>query len=339
MDWRGEDHCLICQLQGKRGFLSLDLAAHSLGVIVRTMNIITLIPSATEIVSCLGLMDRLVGTSHECDWPETLPNLPKLTAPKLDITATSADIDRSVKSLIEDALGVYHVDADKMKALAPDIIITQDQCEVCAVSAGELDKALHDWTGGKPQVISLSPQNLDDILDDIQRVAALLGVPERGIAFLLDAQKRMVAVKEKAAQAETRPTMVFLEWIEPMMAGGNWMPELADIANADALLAKAGAHSPYMDMEALANADPDVIVVTPCGFGLERTAKEIEPLLADKDFQALKAMQNGRVYLADGNHYFNRPGPRIVDSLECLSEMLHPELFEARMKGSAWRTV
>lgn len=317
--------------------MSLDLAAHSLGVIVRTMNIITLIPSATEIVSCLGLMDRLVGTSHECDWPQTLPDLPKLTAPKLDITATSADIDRSVKTLIEDALGVYHVDADRMKALAPDIIVTQDQCEVCAVSAGELDKALHDWTGAKPQVISLSPQNLNDILDDIQRVAALLGVPERGIAFLLDAQKRIEAVRSKASQANSRPSMVFLEWIEPMMAGGNWMPELADIAHADALLAKAGSHSPYMDMETLQAANPDVIVVTPCGFGLERTAQEMEPLLADKDFQSLKAVRNGQLYLADGNHYFNRPGPRIVESLECLAEMLHPDLFAPEMKGSVWR--
>ncbi len=301
------------------------------------MNIITLIPSATEIVACLGLMDRLVGTSHECDWPPTLPDLPKLTAPKLDISASSAEIDRCVKTLIEDALGVYHVDADQIKALAPDIIITQDQCEVCAVSAGELDKALRDWTDNTPQVISLSPQNLDDILDDIQRVAALLGVPERGIAFLLDAQKRIAAIREKAAQATTRPSIVFLEWIEPMMAGGNWMPELADYAHAETLLATAGAHSPYIDIKALIKADPDIIVATPCGFGLERTAKEMGPLLADKDFQSLKAVRNGQLYLADGNHYFNRPGPRIVESLECLAEMLHPDLFAPEMKGSVWR--
>lgn len=303
------------------------------------MNIITLIPSATEIVSCLGLTDRLVGTSHACDWPHDLPRLPHLTAPKLDTTASGATIDRSVKRLIEDALGVYRIDAEKIKALAPDIIITQDQCEVCAVSAGELDKALGDWLDNRPQVISLSPQNLDDIFDDIQRVAALLGVPERGIAFLLDAQKRIEATKKRAAKADNRPTVLFLEWIDPMMAGGNWMPDLADIANADALLAKAGAHSPYIDMAALMKADPDCIVVTPCGFDMYRTVQEMRPLLDNTDFRTLKAVQNGRLYVADGNHYFNRPGPRIVESLECLAEMLHPELFEPKMKDTVWQAA
>lgn len=300
------------------------------------MRIVSLIPSATEILAGLGLADRLVGLSHECDHPPHLPDLPRLTEPKLDPGAPSADIDRQVKDLVEQALGVYRIDAERLQALAPDIIVTQDQCEVCAVSQGELQRALGGWLDGAPQLISLSPQRLDDIFDDVQRVAALTGVPERGIELVLAGKKRLDAMAEKAAGAEIRPRVAMIEWIEPLMTGGNWMPELVALAGGENLLSEPGVHSPFIDFADLAKADPDILVVSPCGFDLERTRAEMVALEKQERFRRLRAVAENRVYLTDGNAYFNRPGPRIVDSAEILGEILHPELFAPAHGGEGW---
>lgn len=301
------------------------------------MKIVSLIPSATEIAAALGLADRLAGLSHECDWPPDLPDLPRLTAPKLDPSAPSGEIDRSVRGLVEAALGVYRVDAERLQAIAPDIILTQDQCEVCAVGRSELEAALADWTGHRPQLVSLSPVRLDDILDDIQRVAALTGVPDRGIAVGLEARRRIEAVRERVRQAGQRPRLAFIEWIDPLMDGGLWMPELIEAAGADPVRGEAGGHSARMEVADLAATEPDLIVTAPCGFDLERTAAEMRVLADDATFAALAAVRAGRVALCDGNAYFNRPGPRIVDSLEILAEIVHPELFPPEREGSAWR--
>jgi len=301
------------------------------------MNIVSLIPAATEIVAALGLTDRLVGLSHECDWPEDLPDLPRLTAPKLDPSAPSAEINRSVKSLIEAALGVYEIDAERLRSLAPDIILTQDQCEVCAVSESALESALADWTGTRPQLVSLSPDRLGDILDDIQRVAALTGVPEAGMEVVLEAKRRIDAVREQARESATRPRLAFLEWIDPLMGGGLWQPELVEAAGAANLTGHAGQHSAVMEPTDLAAADPEIVVAAPCGFDLERTAAEMQALETNAAFTGMTAVQQGRVALCDGNAFFNRSGPRIIDSLEILAEIVHPELFPPQWEGRAWR--
>jgi len=302
------------------------------------MTIVSLIPAATEIVAALGLSDRLVGLSHECDYPPDLPELPRLTAPKLDPQAASGEIDRSVRGLVEAALSVYDIDAERLRALAPDIILTQDQCEVCAVSRSALESALADWTGLQPQLVSLAPARLGDILDDIQHVAALTGVPDLGVQVVLEAKRRIDAVKTTAGEAERQPRLAFLEWIDPLMGPGLWAPELVEAAGAVPLFGEAGAHTRILDPEALAAADPEIVVAAPCGFDRARTEAEMNAAAGgDSVFKRLTAAREGRVALCDGSAYFNRSGPRIVDSLEILAEIVHPELFPPRHAGTAYR--
>lgn len=301
------------------------------------MRIVSLIPSATDIVVELGLADRLVGVSHECSLPAGLEEPPRLTAPKLDISAPSGSIDRSVRELVEAALGVYRIDAETLRSLGPDLILTQDQCEVCAVSLDALEEALAGWTGGRPQVVSLAPSTLDDILDDIQRVAALTGAPDRGIACLLEAKRRIETVREKTGARTGTPRVAFLEWLDPLMDGGLWIPEMIEIAGGAPVFGKAGAHSQRIAAEDLIAADPEILIAAPCGFDLSRTAAELPALEAVAGYEGLSAVREGRIALCDGDRFFNRPGPGMIESLEILGEIIHPELFASAWRDEAWR--
>lgn len=301
----------------------------------RPRRVVSLIASATEIVCALGGRDWLVGRSHECDFPADVAALPQLTAPKFKVEGSSADIDRRVQEIVRDGLSVYSVDGDALKALAPDVIVTQDHCEVCAVSLSDVEAATCTWTGQPVRIVSLKPDSTADTYADIRRVADALGVPAAGEDLVTRMQQRIEAVRAQVA-GRPRPRVAFIEWVEPLMAGGNWMPELIDAAGGHNLFGEAGKHSDWMQWDDLAAADPDVIIVAPCGYGLARCLEELSLLEAKPGWARLQAVRNGRVTFADGNAYFNRPGPRLADSAEMLAEMIHLDLGHARYQHTAW---
>ncbi|MBO0699801.1 MAG: cobalamin-binding protein [Zavarzinella sp.] len=287
------------------------------------MRIVSLLASATEIVAALGLEDQLVGRSHECDFPESVKRLPVCTSPKFAVTGSSADIDRRVKETLQSDSSVYAVDAALLDELRPDVIVTQVQCEVCAVSLRDVEAAVAGMRH-RPKVVSLNPNSLADVWEDIRAVAAGCRVPDRGESLVTDCQKRMRAVAEKV-RGLSRPTVACIEWVDPLMAAGNWVPELVELAGGINLFGEAGKHSPWMTWDDLVRRDPDVIVVMPCGFDLPRTKTDLPALTNRPGWERLRAVQTGRVWAADGNAYFNRPGPRLVEALEMLAEAFHPE--------------
>jgi iron complex transport system substrate-binding protein len=223
--------------------------------------------------------------------------------------------------------------------LRPEVIVTQSHCEVCAVSQRDVERAVGDWLGAQPKVVSLAPNALADVWDDVCRVADALGAPDRGAALVRGLHERMSVIADRARALSARPTVAYVEWIEPLMAGGNWMPELVEMAGGVNLFGEAGRHSPWLTWEELRRRDPDVIFVAPCGFDLARTRQEMPALTRRPDWADLRAAGTGRVYLADGNQYFNRPGPRLVESLEILAEVLHPEAFRFGHEGPGWQRL
>ena len=298
--------------------------------------IVSLLPSATEIVCALGCGEQLVGRSHECDFPSEIRGLPAGTESKLDPKRSSADIDRQVKSLLQDALSIYRIDTEQLRAWRPDVILTQAQCEVCAVSLLEVEQAVANLAGGKPKVVSLSPQRLVDVWGNVLTVAEALGVAERGKTLVKQLKNRVVDVIAKAALVKRRPSVACIEWLEPLMAAGNWVPELVELAGGSNLFGEAGNHSPWLNWEALQEHNPEIIVAMPCGFDLARTREELPALVRRPGWAKLRAVRAGRVYLADGSQFFNRPGPRLVESLEMLGEMFHPQLFNFGHQGRGW---
>jgi iron complex transport system substrate-binding protein len=299
------------------------------------LRIVSLIASATEIVCALGARDHLVGRSHECDFPEKVISLPRLTAPKFNVEGTSAEIDTRVRQIVRDGLSVYRVDVDALKALAPDVIVTQDHCEVCAVSLSDVEAATCTWTKHDVRIVSLKPDSMADAYADIRRVAHALGDEPAAERLIATMQDRIAAVSRRVAVAP-RPRVAFIEWVDPLMAGGNWMPELIEAAGGNNLFGEAGKHSGWMQWDEFAAADPDVILVAPCGYGLQRCLEELPLLRAKPGWSGLSAVRSGRVYFADGNAYFNRPGPRLAESAQVIAEILHPERVPPTHRGSAW---
>jgi iron complex transport system substrate-binding protein len=301
------------------------------------MRVVSLIASATEIVCALGCEDRLVGRSHECDYPESVKRLPVLTAPKFDPDGTSYQIDQRVKAILQEGLSVYRVDGERLRKLAPDVIVTQAQCEVCAVSLRDVERAVCSWLHACPRLVSLTPNNLADVWADIERVAEALEVPERGAVLIPCLRGRMAAVAARARAHPEKPTVACVEWLDPLMAAGNWVPELVDMAGGVNLFGSAGTHAPGLTWEDLRGRDPDVIVLLPCGFDIERTRQDLHLLTGRPGWSDLRAVRAGRVFLTDGNQFFNRPGPRLAESLEILAEVLHPGAFAFGHEGTGWQ--
>ena len=298
--------------------------------------IVSLLPSATEIICALGFDDQLVGRSHECDFPPAITELPPLTEAKLDPQLPSRAIDDAVKRLVEDGSSVYRVDAERLRALAPSVIVTQDQCEVCAASLGDVEAALAAWTGSAPRLVSLSPATLGDVWVSFSQVADALGAPERGLTLATELANRITEVAERTQRLRPRPRVACIEWLDPLMAAGNWVPELVSLAGGEYLLGKAGSQSRWLAANELAAADPDVIVVLPCGFDLPRTRAELADIVRAPDWQRLRAVREGRIAIVDGNQYFSRPGPRLVESLQILAEILHSREFDPEHRGTGW---
>jgi iron complex transport system substrate-binding protein len=287
--------------------------------------IVSLIPSGTEIVCALGLRDALLGVSHECDFPLGVAELPVVCEPKLDPTRSSGEIDRSVRALVEQVLSVYRVRAEVLAELAPELIVTQHQCEVCAVSESDVVRAC-STLGLDARVCSLEPECLADIAADFARVAEAAAVPERGKALAAEFEARLSRV-EARARGLPAPRVALVEWLDPPMIAGGWMPELARIAGAEPVIVDAPRRFETVDYAAIAGADADVIVVLPCGFDVERTLADMTRGTAGAALLETRAARAGRLYVVDGNAYFNRPGPRIADSVEILASIIHPERF------------
>ncbi|HWP84795.1 MAG TPA: cobalamin-binding protein [Terriglobia bacterium] len=299
------------------------------------LRLVSLIPSATEIVCALGLEERLVGRSHECDYPPSVRPLPACTTAKLRSEAPSAEIDRQVQRILEEALSVYQVDTELLRSLRPTHILTQTQCEVCAVSLRDVEQALSAWMEEHPQILALQPVALADVWEDIRRLAAGLGVPERGHRLVQSLQSRMDAIAQAAAPWP-RPSVACIEWMEPLMASGNWMPELVAMAGGRNLFGESGRHASWLEWKDVVAADPDILLILPCGFDLARIRREMPALTERPGWKKLKSANTGSAFLLDGNQYFNRPGPRLAESLEILAEILHPEAFPFRHQGSGW---
>jgi iron complex transport system substrate-binding protein len=291
--------------------------------------ILSLLPSTTEIAGALGLSEQLVGRSHECTLPPGVERLPVVTEPKLDVHAPSGAIDRRVKELVREGLSVYRVDAELARDLRPSVILTQTQCEVCAVTPADLEAAACEWMGVAPRLVAVAPNTLADVLDDVVRVAEGCGVSERGRA-VRDRERARIESITASAQAASRaagrrPRVASLEWIEPVMGAGNWLPELIERAGGESVLGRGGHDAAWSSLDEIARLDPDVVVIAPCGFELGRTRAGLGPLVGAPAFQELRAVREGRVFLADGFLHFNRPGPRIAESLEIYAELLWPD--------------
>ncbi len=301
--------------------------------------LVSLIASATEIVAALGCEDQLVGVSHECDFPASVTRLPACSAPRIDVDGTSRQIDERVKTSLQDAVSIYAVDADMLRNLQPTVIITQTQCEVCAVSLKDVEKAVCQLVDSKPKIVSLEPNALCDVWTDIRLVGEALQAEPRAETLIANLQERLTTLSDATTQLPDRPSIACIEWIDPLMAAGNWVPELVEIAGGRNLFGEADKHSPWMTFEELIEKDPDVIAIMPCGFDIERSRKEMTSLTERPEWQSLSAVQNKRVFLTDGNQYFNRPGPRLVESAEILAELLHPQTFNFGHSQTGWQTL
>lgn len=307
------------------------------------MRVISLLPSATEIVGVLDLMDQLVGVSHECDFPAEANHRPRVTrCPLHGSGLPSGEIDRRVSETLHAEGTLYTLDEELVRKLRPDLVLTQKLCDVCAVGYGSVAR-FAETLPDPPRIINLEPQTLKDIYADIIRVADALGAPERGVEVVENLRERVRRVRERAAEAIFRPRTVLLEWIDPPFCGGHWNPELVELAGGEEMIGRPGEPSRRLEWEEVLRARPQVLVLACCGYESGRTLQDLPLLTGRPGYEDLPAVKAGRVYAVDGNAYFARPGPRIVDSLEILAEILHPELFEGwfpnrgivRVDGSA----
>ena len=299
------------------------------------MKIISLISSATEIVCKLGCSESLVGISHECDYPENIRDLPVCSEPRLDINGTSLEVDNQVKSLLRKALSIYDLNESLISELKPDIIITQSQCNVCAVSLNDVQNALNKNLGINPTIISLEPKNLSDIFRDIKYVASKLNKDYVAAKIINSFEEEIVKLKSSKVK---KNTVACIEWIDPLMFAGNWVPEIVEIVGGKDLFGLKGEHSTWSKYEELFVKNPDKIIFMPCGYNIEKTKFEIKKICKMKEWYELKAVKSDSVYIADGSQYFNRPGPRLLDSIKIMDEILNNKVPKNYI-GRGWQKV
>jgi len=313
------------------------------------VRIISLLASATEMIYQLGCLDQLVGRSHECDYPPEVQSLPVVSKVQIDIDTSSAQIDAQIKQLAhktaepEDpalkALSIYNIDVDQLRTLQPDIIFTQTQCEVCAVSERDVMQAIQHLTGLQPRVVSLAPHQLDDVWEDVLRVGEALGRYDQAKMLVSGYKKRLDYLRNVTSKFGGRQRVTMLEWLDPLMAAGNWTPELVDYAGGENVFGEVGLHSPWLRWEELQAEDPDVLVLSPCGFSIERTLQDIAILQEHPAWQSLRAVKNRRVYAIDGNQYLNRSGPRLVESAELLGRVIWGEQLGVEVDTNGWTHI
>ena len=313
------------------------------------MRIISLLASATEMIAALGCLDQMVGRSHECDYPPQVLNLPVVSTVQIDINATSAQIDAQVKELAQEnrepqdpalkALSIYSLDINMLQALRPDIIFTQTQCEVCAVSERDVTRAVAQLTGLQPLVVSLSPYRLQDVWEDMSRVGRALGKREQAQVLVEQYQDRLNDLAAKTVTFNNKPKVAIFEWLDPIMGAGNWTPELIAYAGGQHIFGEIGQHTPWVTWEELQAADPDVIILSPCGYTLDRAIQDVPLLQKHPVWSRLQAVQNGRVYAIDGNQYLNRSGPRLVESAELIARAIWGERLPIPVDNQSWQQI
>jgi iron complex transport system substrate-binding protein len=300
------------------------------------VRIVSTLASGTELVCALGAGEMLVARSHECDTPEWVKSLPAVSRPTFDVTGTSGEIDRLVRAKLAAGEPLYEVDEEQLVALAPDVLITQTHCEVCAVTPGDLSHGAGDSsTLCRRQVVALRAGTLDGILAGFVDVARVLDREARGVELARECRARVESVRERTGGLR-RPRVACLEWTDPIFAMGNWGPELVEAAGGESLLATPGGHSTTTPWEAVVGADPEVLVVSACGYTIDRTMRDMPALASRPGWSELAAVRGGRVYVADGNRYFNRSGPSVFETAEILAEILHPEAFAPGHESRCW---
>jgi iron complex transport system substrate-binding protein len=301
------------------------------------LRVLSLLASGTEICCALGAGDWLVGRSHECDNPEWVRELPACSAPAFDVSGPSGEIDAEVTRRVRAGEPLYVVDNALIETLHPDLVIAQAHCEVCAVTPGDVERA-SCGLGGAMQVMALTAGTLEGVFAGMERVATALGLKDRGLALIEAEKARLERVRERCA-LHTAKSVVLLEWTDPIFAMGNWGPELVEAANGRLLIGNVGEHSRAIAWDLVRAADPEVLVVAPCGFGLERALSERGNLENLPGWAEMRAVRSGRVAYGDGNLYFNRSGMTTVRTAEILGEMLHGEVFGERSEGASWQWV
>jgi iron complex transport system substrate-binding protein len=297
--------------------------------------IASLLPAATEMVYAMGLGSHLVARSHECDYPLPVKKLPSCTSPTIDVDKSSAEIDLQVKTHLSNGLSIFNVDFDLLRTLNVDFIITQSHCDVCAVSEKDIARQVQEKCGAQVKIISLNIQSLSHVWGAMRQIATALNAEVAAEEKINQYQRRMIEIQQKVTFFP-KPTVACIEWIDPLMSAGNWVPELVAMAGGVNLFGEAGKHSPWLEWNRVVEKDPDYVLVLPCGFDLKRTRREIGPLINRPEWLGLRAVQYNRAFLLDGNQYFNRPGPRLLESLEILAEVFHPEAFDFGHRYQGW---
>lgn len=311
------------------------------------MRIVSLLASATEMIAALGCLDQMVGRSHECDYPPQVLSLPTVSSPQIMTNASSAEIDAQIKQRVQagvsvedaalTALSIYAIDIEQLQALRPDVIFTQNQCEVCAVSERDVTRAVQHLTGLEPRIVSLSPYRLSDVWEDVLRVGEALHHHAKAEQLVQGYQQRLDALQIATSRSGNRPRVTILEWLDPLMGSGNWTPELVAYAGGKNIFGEVGQHSPWISWEELQTADPDVLVLAPCGYTIERTLQDLPILQRHPVWQTLQAVRNNRVYAIDGNQYLNRSGPHLVESAELLGKALWGNKLAISVDDEGWR--
>lgn len=290
------------------------------------MDVVTLLPSATEIVYALGI--EPVGVSHECDYPPAAREKPSVNYSHVDPDATSAEINEQVAAAERDHGGVYGIHTDLLADLDPDVIVTQGMCDVCAIDTVVVEAAV-DNCGLDAEIVTTDPHSLADVFEDVRGIGAVLGREERAIELVADMRTRVAAVETTASRADDRPATLVLDWLDPAMVAGHWMPEIVERAGGKPLCSEPGERSRPRSWERLHDAAPEVLIAAPCGFDIEQTAANLDDLTGRPGWENIPAVRSGRAYAMDGHGYANRPGPRLVDTLEAVAGLLHPDLFDA----------
>ncbi len=293
------------------------------------MKIASLLPSCTEIACALGLEDEIVGVSHECDFPEEIKLKPVLTKSKINHLGNSYQINKDVLEVVKNGLSVYDIYEEKLKELNPDVILTQDQCEVCAVSLKDVEEITNKYICNA-KILSLKPVVFEDIFDDIRKIGMITNREKQSEKLIENLYSRVNIIKNKTRYLTYKPRICVIEWLEPIMIAGNWSPEMIEIAGGMNLMSEPGNHSRKIDFETILHYQPDKIIISPCGFKVYQTINDIDFLTSNAKWKELKAVQKNEVYVIDGNAYLNRPSQRIVDSLEIISSIIHPELFNEK---------
>lgn len=301
------------------------------------MRIVSLLASATEILAELGALEYLVGRSHECDYPPTVTSLPTVSTVAITTTVSSAEIDAQIKQLAKShprqeeaalqALSIYAINIPLLQELRPDVIFTQTQCEVCAVSERDVALAVTQLTGLQPRIVALTPHRLADVWEDVLRVGEAIGYRSKAEQLVRGYKQRLEQLRARChtLSGAQKPAVAILEWLDPLMGAGNWTPELVAYAGGEPLFGEVGQHTPWLSWETLQEADPDVIILAPCGFDLERTMQELPVFQQHPAWASLRAVQTGHTFALDGNAYLNRSGPRLVESAELLAIALWGE--------------